>query len=178
MNVVHPQISHTAAPCLSVITCKWLVWDEVSENLLMPHIIWLYVSLSNFLWRLDELHDVLKVATGRTKENGDPSVTCSDRGVKSSSSLSHYFFLPWLFFFLDLYAYAYGILLWKESIQSQALWYMASIIPLLGKQRQEEKEFKAVLHYVGILGPGLYKTYPFTHAKVIESRYNIVIVIK
>lgn len=99
MNVVHPQISHTAAPCLSVITCKWLVWDEVSENLLMPHIIWLYVSLSNFLWRLDELHDVLKVATGRTKENGDPSVTCSDRGVKSSSSLSHYFFLPWLFFF-------------------------------------------------------------------------------
>lgn len=55
---------------------------------------------------------------------------------------------------------------------------MASIIPSLGKQRQEEKEFKAVLQYMRILGPGLYKTCPFTHAKVIESRYDIVIVIK
>lgn len=62
--------SHCISRLISYLVCKWLVWDEVSENLLMPHSIWLCVSLSDSLWRLDELHDVLKVAIGRTKENG------------------------------------------------------------------------------------------------------------
>lgn len=124
--------SHCISRLISYLVCKWLVWDEVSENLLMPHIIWLCVSLSDSLWRLDELHDVLKVAIGRTKENGGPSVTYSDPDGRASSSFSHHFFLS-LLFFVDLGAYAYEILLWKESIQSQTLWYMAPIILSLGK---------------------------------------------
>lgn len=85
--------SHCISRLISYLVCKWLVWDEVSENLLMPHIIWLCVSLSDSLWRLDELHDVLKVAIGRTKENSGPSVTYSDPDGRASSSFSHHFFL-------------------------------------------------------------------------------------
>lgn len=112
VNVVHPQISHTAAPCLSVITyvngwygmksLRTFSCRTLSDS--MSHYQTFFGGWMNYMmflkWQLGEQRRMVTLLPH--------AVTEVLRALPPS--LTTFSFLGFFFFF-DLCAYAYGILL-------------------------------------------------------------------